>query len=219
MNSTIDMVIFDCDGVLIDSEVLSLKAWQNVLEPRQCALTAAYFNEHFLGKSLQHVLERLKIDFSLVLTQTDVDVFYRELQQLFSDHLQPMPGIKTVLSGLKVPYCLATSSSPERTKFALEATGLSTYFTNNRFTRDEVVHGKPAPDLFLHAARKMNVTPGNCLVIEDSAAGLQAAQSANMAYLHYTGGSHLRDLEHTGTHNLASWEAFKPSYAYLFKSN
>ena len=218
MSDNIELIIFDCDGVLIDSEILSMKAWQTVVSRRHCSLSAMYFTEHFLGKSLQHVLHCLERDFSLAFTPADIEEFHHELQYQFSQDLQPTPGIETVLSQLQVPYCLATSSSPERTTLALKTTGLDRYFANNRFTRDEVEHGKPAPDLFLHAARTMNTPPDNCLVIEDSFAGLQAARAAKMPYLHYIGGTHLKACKFNDPDTFDNWNTFMSRYASLFKN-
>ncbi|WP_232365016.1 HAD family hydrolase [Salinimonas marina] len=218
MSNNIKLIIFDCDGVLIDSEILSMKAWQAVLSRRHRTLSAAYFTQHFLGKSMQHVLQCLADDFSLAFTAADVDEFHHELQQQFRRDLHPTPGIETVLSHLQIPYCLATSSSPQRTRFALKTSGLAHYFGNNRFTRDEVEHGKPAPDLFLHAANTMQVAPAHCLVIEDSEAGLQAARAANMPYLHYIGGTHLKACTVNGRDTFDNWNTFRRRFAPLFKN-
>jgi beta-phosphoglucomutase-like phosphatase (HAD superfamily) len=99
------------------------------------------------------------------------------------------------LDQLSVPYCLATSSSPERTEKALRLTGVFERFENRIFTASEVARGKPAPDLFLHAARRMNVAPARCLVIEDSVVGVQAGVAAGMPVLRFIGGAHLAGLD------------------------
>lgn len=218
MKPQIQLVIFDCDGVLIDSEVLALKAWQRLLSRQHIRLTSDYFVQHFLGKSMQHVVTKLQQDFSLVFSDTDQQQFHTLLRELFVQHLRPTDGIDTVLSKLTVPFCLATSSSPARTEHALNVTGLTRFFAPNvRFTRDEVKHGKPAPDLFLHAAMQQQVAPAHCLVIEDSPAGLQAAQAASMPFLHYTGASHLTGQSSPST-SLSHWSQLPERYPLLFNS-
>jgi beta-phosphoglucomutase-like phosphatase (HAD superfamily) len=106
--------------------------------------------------------------------------------------LQPMPGIYEVLDRLSLPFCVATSSSPARVEHSLKLTGLERYFGKNVFTASQVKNGKPAPDLFLFAAAEMGMSPSDCLIIEDSETGLEAAMRAQMPVWHFTGGSHLK---------------------------
>ena len=181
------LVIFDCDGVLIDSEVLSMQSWQHLLKIYDVSISAEYFINNFLGKSMQHVEQQVQHDFDLTITTQMKDEFHVFLKQSFAKNLMPTLGVKGLLKRLNVPYCLATSSSPERTEYALSCTGLNQYFTDNIFTRSLVKHGKPAPDLFLYAAEQMGVSPGQCIVIEDSPAGIEAGLAANMQVIHYTG--------------------------------
>ncbi len=209
------LVIFDCDGVLIDSEILSLQAWQDVLAPHGLTISQTYFVERFLGKSMASVVNSLKQDFDFELDDTLSDTFHQRLQTIFEHELRPTPGITEVLEKLTVPYCLATSSSPQRTRHALDTTGLASFFTNNRFTRYDVTRGKPAPDLFLHAARTMGVTPEHCLVIEDSPAGLQAADAAAMHKLRYLGASHLPDSL-AAPSDLLHWQQLQTRFADIF---
>jgi HAD superfamily hydrolase (TIGR01509 family) len=106
-------------------------------------------------------------------------------------NLKAMPGVEDVLRDLKTPYCLATSSSPERLAVTLSETGLSRWFKGNFYTASLVPNGKPAPDLFLHAASKMSADPAKCLVIEDSEIGVSAGLAAQMTVWQFTGGSHM----------------------------
>lgn len=209
------LVIFDCDGVLIDSEVLSMQSWQHLLKTYDVSISAEYFISNFLGKSMQHVERQILDDFGLTVTSQIKDEFQVLLNNKFAKSLMPTQGIKSLLSRLKVPYCLATSSSPERTEYALSCTGLSDYFTNNLFTRSLVKHGKPAPDLFLYAAEKMGVNPKQCIVIEDSPAGIEAGLAANMQVIHFTGGSHLKDMPTNHTTTISHWDNFIQAYPML----
>ena len=194
--TTVKLVIFDCDGVLIDSEVLSMEAWQEILAGYNISLSKQFFIAHFLGKSVEHVEKILKSDFCFELTDVVKKDFHALLYEKFELSLRRTPGIKNVLTNLDarhIPYCVATSSSPERTTKALKSTGLFSYFEGRIFTRSMVEKGKPAPDLFLHAAATMGIKPENCLVIEDSQPGLAAAVAAKMSCLHFTGGAHLHN--------------------------
>ena len=212
----IDLVIFDCDGVLIDSEVLSMQAWNSVLANYDIALTKQYFIENFLGKSMEHVRSKIEEDFALSLTPSLEGEFHTLLFHAFERHLTATSGIIDVLSSLRVPFCVATSSSPERTEKALKSTGLFTYFNDRIFTRSLVSRGKPAPDLFLYAANALNCSPRTCLVIEDSQPGLAGAKAAGMRYLHYTGGTHIRNLVEHHEHTIASWDGFTTRFPDLF---
>jgi len=103
-----------------------------------------------------------------------------------------MDGVAAVLEGMRVAFCLATSSSPRRLALSLRASGLTAFFAVRCFTASEVQRGKPAPDLFLHAAARMGVAPARCLVIEDSELGVRAGLAAGMAVWHFAGGCHVR---------------------------
>jgi HAD superfamily hydrolase (TIGR01509 family) len=108
----------------------------------------------------------------------------------FRERLAPMAGIEQVLRGLRLASCVASSSDPERIRLSLSVTGLLNYFGDHVFSASQVKAGKPAPDLFLHAAGRMNVPPGECLVVEDSVPGVTAARRAGMISLGFYGGGH-----------------------------
>jgi HAD superfamily hydrolase (TIGR01509 family) len=150
-----------------------------------------YFDAHFLGRSFEHVAAKLLEDFNLNLPNEFRQDYQQSLMHTFTTELKPTAELEKALTKLDVPFCVATSSSPQRVKHALSVTGLTEYFKTRVFTCSEVKNGKPAPDIFLHAAAKMGVAAKNCLVIEDSLAGIQAAQAAKMHIIKYTGASHL----------------------------
>ncbi|MEG3767352.1 HAD family hydrolase [Alteromonas sp. 14N.309.X.WAT.G.H12] len=219
MKKDIQLIIFDCDGVLIDSEVLAMRMWQQVLKERGATLTPAYFVDQFLGKSVQIVEQCVERDFGITLKPDDFAMFHRRLLASFSAHLQPTEGITSLLKALAVPYCLATSSPVERTSQALFCTSLDRFFPHHRFTRSQVKRGKPAPDLFLYAAQCMGVAPAHCLVIEDSPAGLEAAHAAGTQVLRFTGASHLKYLARSDSDeaSVSSWQAFRARFPALLK--
>ncbi len=214
-----DHIIFDCDGVLIDSEVLSMQVWIDLLARHDIHIDKNYFSQHFLGRSFEHVKSQVKDDFALDITPALADEFAERLKLAFTNELQVTPFLLEVLPSLAVPYSLATSSSPERTRSALAITGLDSYFSDDQvFTSSLVKRGKPAPDLFLHVATVNNVSPEHCLVIEDSAPGLQAARAAKMQWRHYVGGSHLRHGDGNYTQTLNDWREFASDFPHLLNS-
>lgn len=188
---SIELIIFDCDGVLVDSEVISQRVLLDMIEILGVNVSPDYFQINFLGHSFEHVKEKIRNDFSVELPTEFAQNYQQVLMQAFAEKLTPTAQLDWMLPQLGLPYCVATSSSPQRVTKALNITKLQHYFDECVFTASEVEKGKPAPDLFLHAARKMGTEPKNCLVIEDSQAGIQAAQAANMHIIHYIGASHL----------------------------
>jgi HAD superfamily hydrolase (TIGR01509 family) len=189
----LSLVIFDCDGVLVDSEMLSAEVLMAMMAEAGLPITPEIFRSDFLGRSYASAAGRVLQRFGRPLPD-DFQAGYRErlFARMRSD-LLPMDGVFDVLRTLSMPFCLATSSSPERLAITLVVTGLEQYFVGRRFTASEVAHGKPAPDLFLHAAARMGVPPAECLVLEDSEMGVLAARAAGMMVWHFTGGAHFRD--------------------------
>jgi HAD superfamily hydrolase (TIGR01509 family) len=207
LKSNISAVIFDCDGVLVDSEMLSAGVLKAMMAEHGMPLSVAMFRDIFLGRSFANGKARVKAVLNFELPE-DFENQYRE--RLFSElteKLRAMPGIEDVLTTLRVPYCVATGSSPRRLALSLDVAGLSTYFNGNRFTSSEVAHGKPAPDLCYYAAEKMNMQNQNCLVIEDSEIGILAAKAAGMEVWHFAGGAHINAGYHL-PENLTVAKAF-----------
>lgn len=187
-----DLVIFDCDGVLIDSEIISARMLVEELKNFGVAIDLAYVAQHFLGRSYPTVMSQIRIEFGLDLPAEFEDQYRERLLATFRSDLRIMPHVKDVLARLDVPYCVATSSSPRRAETSLRLVGLGELIGQALFTSTMVAWGKPAPDLFLHAMSAMGVTdPARCLVIEDSLNGIRAARAAGMQVWRFTGGTHL----------------------------
>ncbi len=187
----IKCIIFDCDGVLIDSEVISARIMIEELALENIEIDFTYFQANFLGRGFAKVSADIRANSGRFISG-DFETRYRsKLLEAFANELQPMPGIFEVLNSLSLPCCVATSSSPARVQNSLKITGMTHYFGNNIFTSSQVKHGKPAPDLFLFAAAEMKMAPADCLIIEDSETGLEAAWRARIPVWHFTGGSHL----------------------------
>lgn len=191
MGVPFDLIIFDCDGVLIDSETISARTLIGLLEPFGVQIDFNYIQRHFLGRSFPTIAETIRADFDVTLSEGFEAMYRRVLLDAFKTELRPTKGIETVLRHLDIPFCVATSSSPERALRSLEMTGLAPYFADRVFTASDVPNGKPAPDLFLHVAATLGADPARCLVVEDSLSGLQAGHSAGMTIWRYIGGGHL----------------------------
>ena len=189
---SIDLVIFDCDGVLIDSEVISARVIVEMLALEGVSINLDYVYKHFLGQQFSCVGRKVSQNFSIDLPNSFESNYRHELLQAFKQELVTTLGVKDVLLNLGVQSCVATSSSRPRTQGALEFVGLTDYFADNIFTASEVKQGKPAPDLFLLASQKMQVEPDKCLVIEDSMTGIEAAIAAGMKVWRYVGARHLK---------------------------
>ena len=192
-----DLIIFDCDGVLIDSEIISAQMLIAELAQNGVTIDLDYVATHFLGRSYPMVLQQVRRDFALDLP-ADFEIRYRErLLAAFERDMQVMPGVTTLLDRLALPWCVATSSSRPRAERSLEIADLSQRVGSRLYTASQVERGKPAPDLFFLAAHEMGTDPARCLVIEDSLNGIRAGLAAGMTVWRFTGGSHLRGRDLT----------------------
>lgn len=186
------LIIFDCDGVLVDSEPIAIRVLVEGLTALGHAIDEAAAYEKFLGRSLAAMQAILRDESGLALSPDDLERMRLSLFEAYRRELKPIPGVIELLDDLAVPYCVASSSQPERLRFSLEVTGLLPRFAPHLFSAAMVAQGKPAPDLFLHVAEEMAVPPAECLVVEDSAAGIEAAHRAGMRAFAFTGGGHAR---------------------------
>ncbi|VDS10688.1 6-phosphogluconate phosphatase [Paracoccus haematequi] len=216
---TIDLIIFDCDGVMADSEVLSASVLIDQLAVLGIVVTAADVRRDFLGRSFPTVAQSIRQRWGRPLPDSFEADYRARLLDRFSAELRPTPGFLAVLDGLGIPACVATSSSPQRVGHTLRVLGLADRFGDRVFTASQVRHGKPAPDLFLLAAARMGCPPASTLVIEDSAPGIAAALAAEMRVLHYAGGAHLRGAEPMalprGVRSFDNWAEFPQLLANL----
>ena len=182
-----ELVIFDCDGVLVDSEPLS----NRILAERLTALGLPTSTEQsiqdFMGRSWAACAALIERRLGRPLPAGFADGYHEELFEALRREVRPVEGIVAVLDGLDAAACVASSGAPEKIRTSLGATGLLERFEGRIFSATEVEHGKPAPDLFLHAARSCGAAPERCLVVEDAVAGVQAARAAGMDVLGYAG--------------------------------
>lgn len=184
------LVIFDCDGVLVDSEPVSISVLVDAMNRAGADITEADAYRLFLGRSLATVTDCLRQQYGLEAGPSFLEDMRKELYRRFRAELKPISGIQETLRRLDGPRCVASSSQPERIRLSLTITGLIETLEPHIFSASMVKNGKPAPDLFLHAAASMGVPPERCIVVEDSPAGVQAAKAAGMKVLLFTGGTH-----------------------------
>ncbi len=190
-----DLLIFDCDGVLVDSEVLACRAVSEALAEFGLSLPVEEVAERFLGRSTKDMYAALEADWGCVLSDAVRSRIRARSRELFDRELRPVRDIASALDALAgPPRCVASSSGPEAIAYKLGRTDLLRCFEPAAlFSAHMVSRGKPAPDLFLHAAERMATEPGRCLVIEDSVPGVTAAKAAGMTAFGFAGASHCRD--------------------------
>jgi HAD superfamily hydrolase (TIGR01509 family) len=183
----VDLVIFDCDGVLVDSELITNRVFAEMLGELGLNLTLDDMFEQFVGHSMQHCLdvvrERLGSD-----VPVDFDIEYRARSaRALAEQLRPVSGVHDALRQLGVPICVASSGDHQKMRMTLGLTGLLERFEGRLFSVTEVARGKPAPDVFLLAASALGAAPERCVVIEDTPVGVAAGTAARMTVLGYAG--------------------------------
>jgi len=185
-------IILDCDGVLVDSELISARVASECFTAAGAAISMEEVLERYTGMKATEVTALIFGDRGLAVPEQATDVRRLATMAAFERELQPMPGADAALSAIRALKCVASSSHHERIALALRVTGLAHHFGDAVFSSTMVERGKPAPDLFLYAARAMGVEPAHCIVVEDSVAGVTAGKAAGMAVIGFTGGSHCR---------------------------
>jgi HAD superfamily hydrolase (TIGR01509 family) len=189
----IDLVIFDCDGVLVDSEIVSFEAEAEALAEAGISVPVDDLVERFVGLSSASAFDILEKEHGIRLPPDFAARCRQKVLEAFDTRLRPIAGVASLLEGLAHRRCVASSSEPERIRHSLILAGILHHFDPHIFSAAQVAHGKPAPDLFLFAAAQMGAAPARCLVIEDSVPGVTGARAAGMAVLGFTGGGHCRN--------------------------
>jgi HAD superfamily hydrolase (TIGR01509 family) len=187
-----DLIIFDCDGVLVDSEVISCRAHAETLTRHGYPITSEQVFDRFLGRSTRQAHLEVEAELGRSLPDDFNTQLQDELYRSFEATLQAVPHIDQALDAIPQAVCVASSGSQERMRVSLGCAGLYDRFAPNIFSATQVTYGKPAPDLFLFAAGQMRTAPERCLVIEDSIPGVTAGVAAGMTVLGFHGGSHCR---------------------------
>lgn len=176
-------VIFDLDGTLVDSEGLCNQAFLDLLP--KLNETVASLTQRYRGKKLAQILADLERRLCQELPDAFEQQYRQRVAELFSHELKPMPGVPEMLEGMNFPKCIASSGPPLKIRQALQVSGLAPYFGDNLFSSYEVGSWKPEPGLFQYAAKAMGFLPGQCVVVEDSEVGIEAAAAAGMRAFQY----------------------------------
>lgn len=194
------LVIFDCDGVLVDSERLSHHVLKEMIAEHGVDLTLEETIERFMGTSTEKCLEIL----GTLIGGSAPAAFFAQFQArtfaAFRASLAPVAGIPELVCALKVPYCVASNGPREKMRLTLGLTGLLPHFDGRMFSAQDVKRPKPAPDLFLHAASTLGAAARDCLVVEDTPTGVAAARAAGMRVLGFAAMGQADKLRQAGAH-------------------
>jgi HAD superfamily hydrolase (TIGR01509 family) len=190
ISSCFALVIFDCDGVLVDSEPIINRAHAHVLTTCGYPITEQALVERFCGMSDPDMLDVIEREWGRALPASYAERVGLMIESGFDQSLAAIEGVAEMLDSLPLPVCVASSSSPDQIRHKLELTDLLRRFGENLFSAAMVARGKPAPDLFLYAAQRLSTPADRCLVVEDSPAGIDAAVAAGMTAIGFSGGSH-----------------------------
>ncbi len=188
MSRPVELVIFDCDGVLVDSEPLAVRVDVRVLAELGWVMSEAEVIERFVGRSHEFMVAEIEAHLGRPLADDWEDEFRQLYRDAFAAELAPVDGVVEALDEITTRTCVASSGSQEKMRYTLGLTGLYDRFAGRIFSASEVANGKPAPDLFLRAAAGMGVDPAACAVVEDSRYGVEAARAAGMLAFGYAGG-------------------------------
>lgn len=189
---TADLIVFDFDGVLIDSEILGCQTWSDCLAGHGIAVSLDEMLG-YTGRTGPVICKQIEHDFNCKLPGHFLEEVNEAVENLMEEKLQAVQGVHETLKKLDMPVCIASGSRPKRLFQCLRVADLERFFPDGTvFSAHEVKNGKPAPDLFLYAAAKMGKKPENCIVVEDSISGVKAGIAAGMPVFGFTGGSHCK---------------------------
>jgi HAD superfamily hydrolase (TIGR01509 family) len=192
LNLNVDLVIFDCDGVLVDSEVISCRAHAEALTRHGYPITADQVLDRFLGVSDREARLTVETEIGRKLPDDFESQVKQATLRFYAGDLRAISYAGETIAAIDLPKCVASSGTPEKIRHGLTCAGLFDLLAPNIFSATQVQRGKPAPDLFLFAAGQMQASPARCLVIEDSVPGITGARAAGMTVLGFHGGSHCR---------------------------
>lgn len=183
--SRFDLVIFDCDGVVVDSERIVQDVFGAFIRSLGARMSDAEMQERFLGLRLVECLGIVERLTGRPPPAGALERYMAERDRVLREQVQPVAGVREVLEQLGIPYCIASSGDHAKMRTTLGTTGLLPFFEGRIFSATEVPRGKPAPDVFLHAASRMSVAPARSVVVEDSVNGVLAGCAAGMTVLGY----------------------------------
>jgi len=196
-----DLVIFDCDGVLVDSELITNRTFVRMLNELGLPLSLEDMFEQFVGRSMPQCLALVTGLLGRPLPADFEEEFQHRSAAALKAELKAVAGIETVLAALNVPFCVASSGTHEKMQTTLGVTGLLPQFAGKMYSVTEVARSKPYPDVFLHAASRQGVAPAACAVIEDTPTGVRAGVAAGMTVFGYCALTPRSSLLTAGAHH------------------
>ncbi|HTB87977.1 MAG TPA: HAD family hydrolase [Steroidobacteraceae bacterium] len=195
------LVIFDCDGVLVDSELITNRVFAQMLNELGIAISVEDMFERFVGRSMPQCLEIVTKLLGRPVPRPFIEEYQTRTATALKAELRAVPDIETVLAAMRIPYCVASSGTHEKMHTTLGITGLLPRFRGKMYSVTEVAQSKPFPDVFLHAARQQGVMPADCAVIEDTPTGVRAGVAAGMTVFGYCGLTPKQRLIDAGAHH------------------
>lgn len=200
MGRAYDLIIFDCDGVIVDSEVISNRVFREFLAGLGLKLSEQEVYERFLGRALADSLVIIEDLLGRPVPRATLEQYKRTRDETLRREVRAVEGVTEIIRALEVPFCVASSGDHDKMRATLGATGLLPLFDGRIFSAVDVAHAKPAPDIFLHAAETMQADPGRTIVIEDTVNGVTAARAAGMTVYGYAGLTPAEQLTEAGAH-------------------
>tara|TARA_R110002073_G_scaffold128999_3_gene275069 strand:- start:24775 stop:25410 length:636 start_codon:yes stop_codon:yes gene_type:complete len=191
-------IIFDCDGVLVDSESISSQIIVDLANDLGANINLEYALNNYIGTSLEFVTNDIQSRIQSSVPKSFVENYRIKSYEAFKNELQPIKGIRKLLKSLTIPICVASNGPLDKMKLNLKVTKLIDYFNDNLFSAYEIGFWKPDPALFLHAADKMGIQPHECAVIEDSISGIKAAKSGGFDVYGFAKGKHKKPFKNEG---------------------
>jgi beta-phosphoglucomutase-like phosphatase (HAD superfamily) len=190
--TSIDLIIFDCDGVLVDSEIIAAQVEARLLSDSGYAIDAHTLSERFAGLTWKDILLTVEREASLPLQASLLDKSEKILDEKLARDVRAIEGVARAVSRIALPRCICSNSSSRRLESMLRRAQLYDVFAPNIFSAKDLPdgHPKPAPDIFLHAAKAMGADPARVIVVEDSVHGVRGAKAAGMRVVGFTGGAH-----------------------------
>ncbi|WP_027138444.1 HAD family hydrolase [Gaetbulibacter saemankumensis] len=199
-------IIFDCDGVLVDTEVTSNQLLVEMANDYGANIDLDYAMKHFKGSHFRDCLKLIKTLVTKSVSETFEQDYRTELDKRFKDTVKPIKGIKNVIEKLDVSFCVASSGTDEKIRLNLGLVGLLDAFEGKIFSCYTIQKWKPDPDIFLLAAKTMGYSPENCLVVEDSKLGVQGALNGGFDVYGYTEHDYYNELEGLATKTFSKME-------------
>lgn len=192
------LVIFDCDGVLVDSEPISNRIMAEVLTENGLPISLKSCYEHFMGRSMRDCVDILARRFDHSVAPDFIDSVRERTLDALREEVEPVPRVAAALARISVPVCVASSGQLVKMRTTLQRSGLLQHFEDRLFSAADMARGKPHPDIFLHAAAMLGAAPEACAVIEDSPVGVQAGVAAGMTVFGYAAQSDAKALSAAG---------------------